>query len=125
MDRRVRHVLDRLGSEWREPSSVRDLAASVNLRPSRLEHLFKMAVSMSIRDHVRQRRIAEAARLLRETFQRVSEISQSVGFRDPSNFDHAFRRETGVSPREYRKRAHAQTEPNEQMSAGADPGEYD
>lgn len=59
---------------------------------------------MSIRDHIRRRRIAEAARLLRETYERVSEISHSVGFQDVSNFNHAFRRELGLSPGEYRKR---------------------
>ena len=104
MDRRVRDVLDRLAIEWRRALSVGELAASVNLGPSRLEHLFRATLRTSIREVVRTRRIAEAARLLLATHKRVSEIGHDVGFNDISNFNHAFRRQFGVSPRDYRKR---------------------
>src|SRR6266851_4018342 len=104
MDRRVKEILDRLAVEWRRSLSVPELAASVNLGPSRLEHLFRATFRTSIRDMVRARRIAEAARLLLATYKRVSEISRDVGFTDVSNFNHAFRKQFGVSPRDYRKR---------------------
>jgi transcriptional regulator GlxA family with amidase domain len=104
MDRRVKDVLDRLAVDWRRTYSVPDLAASVNLGPSRLEHLFRESLRMSIRDVVRTRRITEAAHLLLTTHKRVSEISRDVGFTDISNFNHAFRRQFGVCPRDYRKR---------------------
>lgn len=104
MDRRVKDVLDRLAADWRRAHSVHELAASVNLGPSRLEHLFRATLRMSIRDVVRTRRIAEAAQLLLTTHKRVSEISRDVGFTDISNFNHAFRRQFGVCPRDYRKR---------------------
>jgi transcriptional regulator GlxA family with amidase domain len=104
MDRRVKEVLDRLAAEWPRSLPVPELAASVNLGASRLEHLFRATLCMSIRDVVRTRRIAEAARLLLTTHKRVSEIGRDVGFNDSSNFNHAFRRQFGVSPRDYRKR---------------------
>ena len=104
MDRRVKEVLERLAEEWRQSPSVRELAASVNLGPSRLEHLIKNATRMSIRDFVRSRRISEAAKLLLTTHKRVSEISYAVGFTDVSNFNHAFRKQFGVSPRDYRRK---------------------
>ncbi|HSY48943.1 MAG TPA: AraC family transcriptional regulator [Thermoanaerobaculia bacterium] len=103
MDRRVREVLDRLTADLRRSLSVPELAASVNLGASRLEHLFRTTLRTSIRELVRTRRIAEAARLLLTTHMRVSEIGHDVGFNDLSNFDHAFRRHFGVSPRDYRK----------------------
>jgi AraC-like DNA-binding protein len=104
MDRRVREVLDHLERQWRLQHRTRDLAATVNLGVSRLAHLVKQNTDTSIRDLVRRRRIAEAARLLLTTHQRVSEICYYVGFTDLSNFNHAFRRELGVSPRQYRQR---------------------
>jgi len=103
VDRRVKDVLDRLSADWRQTYSVPALAASVNLGSSRLEHLFRDTLRMSIRDLVRTRRVAEAARLLLTTHKRVSEIGRDVGFNDPSNFNHAFRRHFGLSPRDYRK----------------------
>jgi AraC-like DNA-binding protein len=104
MDKRVREVLERLNREWRRPPPVQELAASVNLGPSRLAHLIRKNVHTSIRDLLRRRRVAEAARLLLTTHKRVSEISYDVGYTDICNFNHAFRREFGVSPREYRER---------------------
>lgn len=104
MDRRVRQVLDHLDRQWRLQHRTRDLAAGVNLGVSRLSHLVKESTKTSIRDLVRRRRIAEAARLLLTTHQRISEICYYVGFKDLSNFNHAFHRELGVGPREYRER---------------------
>lgn len=110
MDRRVREILQYLECHWRRHVTVEELAKSVNLGPSRLEHLIRRHAKTSIRDLVRRRRIAEAANLLLTTHQRVSEIGYAVGFGDMSNFTHAFRRELGVSPRAYRERELAQRE---------------
>jgi transcriptional regulator GlxA family with amidase domain len=104
VDQRVREVLDRLNQNWRERHRVKDLAASVNLGPSRLTHLVRVHAQTSIRDFLRRRRIAEAAQLLITTHRRISEISLDVGFTDACNFCHVFRRELGVSPRVYRER---------------------
>lgn len=103
MDRRVVATLALLSNDWRNDHRVADLAAAVNLAPSRLQHLFKDEVHMSIREHILHRRLSEAARLIATTYDRISEIVYYVGFRDVSNFNHAFRRAFGVSPREYRR----------------------
>jgi AraC-like DNA-binding protein len=102
IDKRVRDVLSLLETEWRRTHPLEDLATSVNLCPSRLEHLFKSAVNRSIREFVQDRRLDEAAKLIATTYQRISEIVYFVGYRDVSNFNHAFRRRYGVSPRQYR-----------------------
>ena len=47
MDRRVKEILDRVAVDWRRRLSVRELAASVNLGPSRLEHLFRATLEAS------------------------------------------------------------------------------
>jgi AraC-like DNA-binding protein len=104
MDRRVSEVLLYLDRHWRGHVNVGDLASLVNLGASRLEHLIRSHAKTSIRDLVRRRRIAEAANLLLTTHQRISEIGYAVGFTDISNFNHAFRKELGVSPRAYRER---------------------
>lgn len=104
VDRRVKEVLTRLSDEWQKRQSVPELAASVNLGASRLAHLVKSTTATSIRELLRRRRLTEAAHLLIHTHQRISEISHYVGFGDVSNFNHAFRREFGISPREYRRR---------------------
>jgi len=45
----------------------------------------------------------EAKRLLRETKKNVVEIGLDVGYANPSHFAQLFKRETGLSPSEYRQ----------------------
>lgn len=104
MDRRVRKVVQVLNQSWSTPLRVDDLARRVGLGTSRLEHLFKEHARISIRDFVHERRLAAAATLLRTTEERVSVISFQVGYSHVSNFNHAFKRRYGVTPREYRDR---------------------
>ena len=46
-----------------------------------------------------------AAELIASTDERISQIGYAVGFRDPSNFNHAFKKSFGVSPKQYRSAA--------------------
>ena len=105
-DKRVEDVLQLLEREWRQDHPVAELAVSVNLCPSRLEHLVKSTVNRSIREMVQARRLEEAAKLIACTYERISEIAYFVGFRDVPNFNHAFRRRFGMCPKQYRQRSH-------------------
>ena len=105
MDRRVRQVVELLGAEWRDEVRVPELASRVGLGPSRLEHLFKANVKTTIRDYVRERRLAEAATMLAAGHERISVIAATVGFPNVSNFNHAFKKRFGLAPREYRQQA--------------------
>lgn len=109
----MKKVVSLLEQRGCERVSVVELARSVGLGPSRLEHLFKLDARMSIRDFVRERRLEEAALLLVGTEERISTIGYQVGFSDMSNFNHAFKRRFGVSPRAYRER--------QQRDSGAEP----
>jgi AraC family transcriptional regulator len=105
MDHRVRRTIEFLESLGYEAVSVTRLATRVGLGYSRLAHLFKRDTTLSIRCFITARNLEHAAELIVSTESRVSEILYSVGFRDPANFAHAFKRRFGVSPREYRARA--------------------
>jgi AraC-like DNA-binding protein len=103
MDRRVRKIVQVIDECWRMPLRVDDLAQQVGLGTSRLEHLFKEEARICIRDFIHERRLREAAQLLVSTEERVSVISFQVGFLHVANFNHAFKKRFGVSPRQYRE----------------------
>jgi transcriptional regulator GlxA family with amidase domain len=103
IDRRVQNTVAFLDDALREPGAVAEIAARVGLSASRLEHLFKVQVNVSIRAYLQELRLRRAAELLVSTDERVSQISYAVGFNDASNFNHAFKKSFGVTPKEYRR----------------------
>lgn len=58
----------------------------------------------SLSKEIAKLREQQAIRLLKNTRQSIAEVSSSVGFSDPSIFSRAFRKWTGMSPSEYRKK---------------------
>lgn len=58
----------------------------------------------SYRDLLDRVRFEEATKLLKDDYYHITEIACHLGYKDPANFTHAFRRLTGVSPVSYRKR---------------------
>jgi len=44
-----------------------------------------------------------ARKLLRETKKSVLDVALDIGYSNPSNFAQLFRRETGLSPSDYRR----------------------
>jgi AraC-like DNA-binding protein len=105
IDRRIARTIDFLQDEWKEPGRLEEIAARVGLSSSRLTHLFTESAQVSIRAFIQERRLRHAAELLASTDERIAQIAYSVGFRDPSNFNHAFKRTFGVSPKTYRQSA--------------------
>ena len=91
-----------LDARWNSSVRVAELALHVGLGASRLEHLFKQEARVSIRDYIRERRLTEAAQLLAGSDERISVIGFRVGFPHAANFNHAFRKRFGMTPRAYR-----------------------
>ncbi len=103
MDRRIRRVRSVLDEQYRDPPSIDELSTMVGLSGSRLAHLFREEVGMSIRSYVVERRLAMAAMLIVQTDERISQIAYSVGFGDVPNFNHSFKRRFAMSPGAYRE----------------------
>jgi AraC-like DNA-binding protein len=55
-------------------------------------------------DFVLDIRMKEAKKLLERTSLRITEITDRLGYSDITYFSNAFKRKTGVTPSEYRKR---------------------
>ena len=79
------------------------VASHVNLSRSRILHLFRQQMGVSIFQWRDEQRMIMARRLLRETALPVSSVAEKVGFEDQLYFSKVFRKYTGTSPTEYRK----------------------
>lgn len=85
------------------PRSVRDCAERIGVTPGYLTEAVRAAVGRTPAGLLREARTKEAQRLLARTELTVRQIATRTGFADPAYFCRFFRRETGMSPGDFRK----------------------
>lgn len=78
------------------------LATRAELSPSQFRTLFRQIAGTTAGKFLRDRRLAEAARLLQETLMPIKEISAHLGYSDPAAFHRAFALKTGMTPARFR-----------------------
>lgn len=103
MDRRVKKVLEIIDENLHERLQVDALSQSVNLSPSRLQHLFKAELGLPLVQHIKVLRLKQAKELLETSFLTVKEITLKVGFHDESRFVQDFKKAYGLTPAQYRR----------------------
>ena len=104
IDPRVKQTMDFLCQHLHDTVSTPMLAARGGLSPSRLAHLFRDHTGMSPQQFLELQRLNRAGKLLELTSRSIQDISEEVGFNCPFYFSLRFKRHTGLSPRDYRKR---------------------
>ena len=103
MDHRILEACQILSASLSAEFSIEELAERVFLSPSRLAHLFREQVGVSIVRWREDQRIIRAKLLLQTTPLPVAVIGQQTGYDDQLYFSRVFKKRVGVSPSEYRK----------------------
>ncbi len=83
--------------------SLAQLAHEAHLSPYHFLRTFQRATGVTPHQFILRRRLSAAARRLTRERTRILDIALDCGFRDLANFNHAFRAEFGVSPRQFRR----------------------
>jgi AraC family transcriptional regulator of arabinose operon len=103
IDDRIARTISRMGELLDGAPRVPDLAASVQLSPSRFAHLFRAETGVPPARYLHSLRMERARVLLERTSLSVREVMRCVGFRDPSHFARDFRQFHGSAPSEVRQ----------------------
>ncbi|MEU4517195.1 AraC family transcriptional regulator [Amycolatopsis sp. NPDC024027] len=85
------------------PWSVRAHAERLGVTPGHLTEAVKAATGRTAAQLLREARTREAQRFLLRTDLTVRQVASRVGFADPAYFCRFFRRETGLSPGDFRR----------------------
>jgi AraC-like DNA-binding protein len=85
--------------------SISQLAAEVGTVPHRLRRAFKKRHGESLTVFSRKARMEKAKQLLLETNNTLQVIAETVGYSEGNNFHASFKKATGQSPGEWRKKA--------------------
>lgn len=88
------------------PDSV---ASAVGAETRTLQNRFRKSLGRPIATEIRRTRIERAKRELAQSERPIKEIALAVGFRDAMRLYDVFRRELGVTPREYRSQRQLET----------------
>lgn len=94
-------LIDERVAEASAPPTLEELATLCNLSVRQLTRGFRASRDRSIGEFVEQRRVENARQLLASP-SAIKEIAHRLGFASTGNFSTAFRRATGLSPRQYR-----------------------
>jgi len=80
-----------------------EIAGAFHLAPEYLAKLYKKKTGVYLKDYVREYRVEQAKRLLRDKNVLVSDVAGAVGFDNFSYFSTIFRKYVGMTPNEYRR----------------------
>lgn len=101
----VNEIVEILRANLYESLTVADISEKTYYGKSYLFRVFKAKTGKTIMRYYTELKLEEAKRLLRENELTVRQISDRLAFGEPNYFCKTFRRFTGMTPTEYKKRA--------------------
>lgn len=100
----MREIRDYVADHYMEPNlSLTFLSDKFQISSKYLSQLFKESIGENFSDFLIGLRIDHAKRLLRETDAAVQDISDQMGYSNPTSFIRVFKKIVGLSPGQYRE----------------------
>lgn len=100
---RIKHVKEHLLQDMAQRTNLEELALEHGLSLTQLKDGFRQVYGESPYAYLRNYKMHQAAQLLRQTDQKISEIALMMGYENPSKFSEAFYAVIGYKPNAYRK----------------------
>ncbi|MGE1175949.1 helix-turn-helix domain-containing protein [Pseudomonas sp. BW7P1] len=98
---------------YRQHVKVEDLAHRLGISVSHLNGTCRELAGQPALQIMHERQLLEAKRLLTYTSMTIYEMSEVLGFSDPTNFTRLFRRRVGISPKAFRDRLKSERQESE------------
>ncbi|MFH1883654.1 MAG: helix-turn-helix domain-containing protein [Planctomycetota bacterium] len=100
----IRPAINYIDANYNKPITLADVAKASHLSISRLAHIFKEQMGITIIDYLTSVRIERAKQLLLATDQNCTEICFEVGYNNQSYFTRTFKGLVGMTPRKFKDR---------------------
>lgn len=100
----IREIHDQLTRHMEQRITIEELSKKYLINPTTLKTAFKSIYGTSIAAHIKEHRMEQAAKMLKETDKNIAEIARAVGYDSQSKFTVAFKTYFEVLPKEYRKK---------------------
>ncbi|RFS26344.1 helix-turn-helix domain-containing protein [Chitinophaga silvatica] len=103
-DESVLLAQDFIESNWGEKITVEQLAEKFAVGRRSLERRFKKATSNTVTEYIQRVKMEAAKKSFETSLKNINEIMYEVGYSDTKAFRNIFKKNTGLSPMEYRNR---------------------
>ena len=100
----IEHYQALVEAHYREQPSIEQLAVQIGVSSAHLNLLCRQLAGRSALQLLHERLLLEAKRQLTYTNMTIGQVSDSLGFSEPAYFTRFFKRNTALSPREFRLR---------------------
>lgn len=100
----IRTAIDIIEKSFCEQITLSSVAHIVGLSPNYLSRIFREEFGKSFNEFIIELRIEKAIQLLETSNLKVYEVAEAIGIPSYRYFSVLFRKRTGLTPKEYRKR---------------------
>lgn len=102
----IKKAIEYIEMNYSRKMSITEIAHHLGLDRSYLGSVFKEQLDTSLQDFLIKYRLDKACELMKKASLSIGDVSRSVGYDDPLMFSKLFKRNRGISPRDYRKNYH-------------------
>ena len=95
-------IFDYTNRNFSKEITLESAASEVGLTSQYLSRIFKEKCGINFIDYVTNKRMDYAREILKDSRDNIKKISKMVGYEDPNYFCRIFKKENGMSPRQYR-----------------------
>ena len=102
--KKLKLIFNHIEQNYQQRIHLEEVADLINMTPSAFCRFFKKRTQKTFSDYLIETRITKACKLLTQDDYTVSESCFESGYNSTSNFHRHFRRLTGLSPKEYKRK---------------------
>jgi transcriptional regulator GlxA family with amidase domain len=99
---RMEKLIEFMNANFSRPVRLAEAAALVNMAETAFSRFFKTKTGVNFVDFLNDIRLGHAARLLIDTRDAIADIAAACGYTSMSNFNRTFKREKGLTPKDFR-----------------------
>jgi len=100
---RIRPMMQYINDHYREKMALSDIAAASFVSERECLRIFRSSLGRTPFEYLTDVRLEQARSLLAEGRESITDIALACGFSDSAYFARVFRKNTGMTPREYRQ----------------------
>ena len=110
----VRDAAVLISTRLSEELSTAKVAKSLGVSAGYLSAVFHKEVGKTLSAYIREKRMKNAAHLLKTTHLQIQTVALHSGFLDVQYFSKLFKKETGLAPKEYREKHNVSEKPHKE-----------